>query len=62
MAIPREQANTTYLWRKTQSQSDSTDDGTLPCPIRSNDHIQMRSRSEFDEIVGDKVFASNAED
>ena len=50
----------TYVGGKIKSKADSASDATLPRSIRTNDHVQVRPRTEFYKVIGDKVLELNA--
>ena len=55
-------SDATYGWRKVETQTNGTRDGTLPCPIGTKYHVQVWARSELYGIVGHKVLELYAHD
>ena len=44
-----------YLGRETQTNGDTCCNGTFACSIRTQDHVEMRTWSEFDMVISHKV-------
>lgn len=51
----------THAGRKVKSEANSASNATLSRSIWANDHVQMRTRSKFDKVVGDEVLELNAD-
>ena len=52
----------TYTRRKVESKANSTSDATLPRSIRANNHVQVRTGTEFNKVISDKVLELNPYD
>ena len=49
----------THAGRKVESETNSASNATLSSSVRTNNHVQMRARAEFDKVIGDKVLELN---
>jgi hypothetical protein len=51
-----------YAGGPIEAESNSTGYAAFAGPVRTDDHIEMRTRAEFDMIVGKKIVQLNAND
>jgi len=51
-----------YTRRPIKAESNSASDAAFAGSVRTDDHVKMRTRTEFDAIVGQKVVQLNAND
>lgn len=49
----------THAGRKVKSKANSASNATLSGSVWTNDHVQMRTRTKFDKVIGDEVFELN---
>jgi hypothetical protein len=49
-----------YTGRPVEAKSNSAGDAAFAGSVRTDDHVEMRPRTEFDMIVGQKVMQLNA--
>jgi len=51
-----------YAGGPVKAESNSTSDAAFAGSVRTDDHVKMRTWTEFDVIVGQKVVQLNAND
>ena len=45
----------TYSRREVEAKTDGAGNGTLPRPVGSENHVEIRARAELDPVVGQEV-------
>ena len=50
----------THARRKVKSEANSASNATLSCSVGTNNHVQVRTRTKFDEVISDEVLELNA--
>jgi hypothetical protein len=49
-----------YFRREVQSEGYSTSNTTFACPVGADNHVQIRTGPELDEVICNKVLELNA--
>lgn len=52
----------THAGRKVKSEANSASNAALSRSVGTNDHVQVRTGTEFDKVIGDEVLKLNAHD
>lgn len=62
MPLHSKEQSITYAWVGSQSNTNGANQCTLACPIRSDDHVQARSKKVLRAGIRDKVCHFHAKD
>jgi len=49
----------THTWRKVEPEAYRASNAALSRPVGTNYHIQVRTGTEFDKVIGDEVLELN---
>ena len=52
----------THAGRKVKSEANSASNAAFSRSVGTNYHVQVRAGTEFDKVIGDKVFELNPHD